>query len=169
VGDKVRIDPYVGTVTRVGLRSTRIRTLDGLLATVPNSRITTNIVVNYSAGTIRPQIQVPVTVDYGTPVGQSRAVLEGIARAAPAAAPPAMDLGEGTVQIGELGEFGPVFILTFAARDETDPLAVKDVVYALVAEAVRSGRLTIGFERYDGAPQTPGGIVAAGEGGRGGV
>ena len=92
----------------------------------------------------------PVTVDYGTPVGQSRAVLEEIAEAAPAAAPPAMELGAGTVQIGELGEFGPVFVLTFSARDETDPLAVKDLVYALVAEAVRSGRLAIAFGRHNG-------------------
>ncbi len=161
VGDKVRIDPYVGTVTRIGLRSTRIRTLDGLLATVPNSRITTNIVVNYSAGTNRPQVQVPVTVDYGTPVDRSRAVLEQIAEAAPAAAPPAMELEAGTVQIGELGEFGPVFILTFSARDETDPLAVKDVVYALVAEAVRSGRLAIAFGRHNGEAREPGAAAAS--------
>jgi MscS family membrane protein len=169
VGDKVRIDPYVGTVMRVGLRSTRIRTLDGLLATVPNSRITTNIVVNFSAGTNRPQVQVPVTVDYWTPVGESRAVLEEIAKAAPAAAPPEMELAPGTVQIGELGEFGPVFVLTFSARDETDPLAVKDLIYALVAEAVRGGRLAIAFGRPNGESREPGAAAASeDEGGRGG-
>jgi MscS family membrane protein len=148
VGDKVRIDPYIGTVQRIGLRSTRIRTLDGLFATVPNSRITTNIVVNYTAGTAHASVQVPVTVDYGSPIQQSRAVLEEIARAAPAAAPPEMELRPGAVQIGELGRFGPVFILTFPARDDTDPLAVKDVIYGLVADAVRSGRLAIGYNEY---------------------
>jgi MscS family membrane protein len=167
VGDKVRIDPYIGTVTHVGLRSTRIRTLDGLLATVPNSRITTNIVVNFSAGTNRPQVQVPVTVDYGTPIEESRAVLEEIAKAAPAAAPPAMELEAGTVQIGELGEFGPVIILTFSARDETDPLAVKDVVYAQVAEAVRNGRLTIAFGRRDGESRGSGAAASGDERDRG--
>lgn len=165
VGDKVRIDPYTGTVLHIGLRSTRIRTLDGQVATVPNNRITTNIVVNYSAGTVRPEIHVPVTVDYGTPIGESRAMLEEIATAVPATAPPAMELEAGTVQIGELGEFGPIFILTFSARDETDPLAVKDMVYALVAEAVRGGRLAIAFRRHTsvlressavGAPQGDG-------------
>ncbi|HIH04452.1 MAG TPA: mechanosensitive ion channel family protein [Methanoregulaceae archaeon] len=155
VGDKVRIDPYIGTVTRIGLRSTRIRTLDGLVATVPNSRITTNIVVNYTAGTARAFVQVPVTVDYATPIAESRRVLEEIAGAAPTVAPPAMELGGGAVQIGELGRFGPVFILTFSARDDTDPLAVKDAVYALVAEAVRSGRLTIGFGQQPGAGRSP--------------
>lgn len=165
VGDKVRIDPYIGTVTRIGLRSTRIRTLDGLVATVPNSRITTNIVVNYTAGTARVFVPVPVTVDYATPVAESRRVLEEIARAAPNAAPPDMELGAGAVQIGELGRFGPVFILTFSARDDTDPLAVKDVVYALVAEAVRGGRLVIGFGQQPGARVSPPGMdLASAEG-----
>ncbi|MEN6341335.1 MAG: mechanosensitive ion channel domain-containing protein [Methanospirillum sp.] len=166
VGDKVRIDPYVGTVTRIGLRSTRIRTLDGLVATVPNSRITTNIVVNYTAGTARAFVQVPVTVDYATPVAESRRVLEEIARTAPTAAPPEMELGEGTVQIGELGRFGPVFILTFSARDDTDPLAIKDVVYALAAEAVRSGRLSIAFGRQREVQEPDMVVVPEGDGDR---
>jgi MscS family membrane protein len=157
-GDKVRIDPYIGTVMRIGLRSTRIRTLDGLMATVPNSRITTNIVVNYSVGAARTIVQVPVTVDYATPVEQSRAVLGEVAETAVTLAPAGWELGKASVRIGELGRFGPVFVLTFSARDETDPLAVKDAVYALVAEAVRGGRLAIAFGDHgrdpggDGAP-----------------
>ncbi len=145
VGDKVRIDPYVGTVMRVGLRSTRIRTLDGLVATVPNSRITTNIVVNYSAGAAQVFVPVPVTVDYAVPVEQSRAVLHDLAGAAVSAAPADWGLGEASVRIGELGRFGPIFVMTFSVRDGTDPLAVKDAVYAQVSEAVRDGRLAIAF------------------------
>lgn len=145
VGDKVRIDPYVGTVMRVGLRSTRIRTLDGLVATVPNSRITTNIVVNYSAGAAQVFVPVPVTVDYAVPVDQSRAVLHELAKTAVSSAPPDWELGEASVRIGDLGRFGPVFVVTFSVRDGTDPLAVKDAVYALVSEAVRDGRLATAF------------------------
>ncbi len=159
VGDKVRIDPYVGTVMRVGLRSTRIRTLDGLLATVPNSRITTNIVVNYSAGAAQVFVPVPVTVDYAVPVEQSRAVLHELAGTAVSSAPADWELGEASVRIGELGRFGPIFIMTFSVRDGTDPLAVKDVVYALVSEAVRDGRLATAFG-------SDGGLVRGGPGGR---
>ena len=61
-----------------------------------------------------------------------------------------MELGGAPCRSGSSAEFGPVFILTFSARDDTDPLAVKDVVYALVAEAVRSGRLAIGFGHNNG-------------------
>jgi MscS family membrane protein len=146
VGDKVRIDPYTGTVLRLGLRSTRLRTLDGQVATVPNNRITTNIVVNYTAGTGQVSVQVPVTVCYDTPVDESRAALREIAEAAPGTAPPGMGLGPGTVQIAELGRFGPVFVMTFPARDDSDPLAVKDLVYGMVAQAAREGRLTLGCD-----------------------
>jgi MscS family membrane protein len=143
VGDKVRIDPYVGTVTRIGLRSTRIRTLDGLVATVPNSRITTNIVVNYSTGRYRLFVPVPVVLGLETELADGRATLTEIAREVRAAAPEAWEMDEGTVRIAELGRFGPVFIMTFSVRDETDPLEVKDQVYGALAEAVREERLSI--------------------------
>ena len=155
VGDRVRIDPYTGTVLRIGLRSTRIMTLDGLLATVPNSRITSNIVVNYSAGTGYTTVQVPVTVDYHTPIDESLAVLEEMAKATIASAPPEWGLRDHSVRIGELGEFGPVLVLSFSALDETDPLAVRNAVYAHVAKAIWSGRLATGFDRSareDGSP-----------------
>ncbi len=143
VGDKVRIDPYTGTVIRIGLRSTRIRTLDGLVATVPNTRITTNIVVNYSTGEPRALIAIPVTVDYASPVEQNRAVLREVAGMVAARAPPSWEMGETSVRIGELGRFGPVFVLTVPVRDETDPMEVKDQVYEEIARAVRDGRLSI--------------------------
>lgn len=156
VGDKVRIDPYVGTVMRIGLRSTRIRTLDGLVATVPNSRITTNIVVNYSAGAAQVLVPVPVTVDYAVPVDKSRAVLYELAKTAVSSAPADWELGVASVRISELGRFGPIFVMTFSVRDGTDPLGVKDAVYALVSEAVRDGRLAIAFG-YDGGRHVRGG------------
>jgi MscS family membrane protein len=144
IGDKVRIDPYVGTVLRIGLRSTRIRTLDGQVATVPNNRITTNIVVNYTAGSGRTAVQVPVTVDFDADLAETRAALEEVAKSVPEVAPPGLGLEPGTAQIGELGRIGPVFVLTIPARDDADPLAVKDLVYGLVAAAAREGRISLG-------------------------
>ena len=143
VGDKVRIDPYTGTVIGIGLRSTRLRTLDGLVATVPNSRITTNIVVNYSTGTPRSFIPVSVTVDYASPIEESRASLEEIVRSVGSRAPRRWEMGEASVRLGELGRFGPVFVLTVPVRDETDPAEVRDLIYGEIARAVRDGRLSI--------------------------
>src|SRR5512137_661345 len=47
VGDRVKIDDYYGDVLSVGTRSTRIRTLDYQVVTLPNNKITTNVIINY--------------------------------------------------------------------------------------------------------------------------
>ncbi len=49
VGDSFKIGDVVGTVEGVGLRSTRIRTLDRTLVTIPNGQMATMTLENYSA------------------------------------------------------------------------------------------------------------------------
>ena len=49
VKERIQIQGYDGTVEEVGLRSTRIRTLDGRIVTIPNSTFTDNSVVNVSS------------------------------------------------------------------------------------------------------------------------
>ncbi len=47
-GDEVKIGDYFGTVTHVGIRSTRIRTLDDTEVVIPNGQISSDIIDNYS-------------------------------------------------------------------------------------------------------------------------
>lgn len=44
--DRIRIGGYDGTVEEIGLRSSRLKTLDGTIVTIPNSRITDSMVEN---------------------------------------------------------------------------------------------------------------------------
>ncbi len=48
LGDDIMIDTLRGNVERVGLRSTRLRTTDGFLITMPNSDLATKSIVNVS-------------------------------------------------------------------------------------------------------------------------
>ena len=48
VGDTLKVNNVTGTVERIGLRSTRIRTVDKTLVTVPNKQMVDSIVDNYS-------------------------------------------------------------------------------------------------------------------------
>lgn len=48
VGDTVKVNNVTGSVERIGLRSTRIRTADKTLVTVPNKQMVDNIVDNWS-------------------------------------------------------------------------------------------------------------------------
>lgn len=57
-----------GTVTEIGLRSTRIRRLDGILVSVPNANLANMKITNESAPVAQAQISVPVGVVYGSSV-----------------------------------------------------------------------------------------------------
>jgi MscS family membrane protein len=56
VGDVIRLADVEGTVEKIGLRSTQVRTPDGFMVFVPNQNVTTLNVVNLSAREARRQV-----------------------------------------------------------------------------------------------------------------
>ena len=66
VGDRVVIDGHDGPIEEVGLRSTKLRTLDGHLVTVPNGELANKTIQNIGR---RPYIRrlVNLTITYDTP------------------------------------------------------------------------------------------------------
>ncbi len=64
LGDRVKIDSVDGTVEAIGLRSTRIRNLDGFLVAIPNKIVGTSIITNISLRqTIKTEINLSLTYD----------------------------------------------------------------------------------------------------------
>ncbi len=62
VGDLVKINNFSGFVERIGLRSTRLRTIDKTLITVPNKQMVDSILDNWSAREqMRNEIKVELT------------------------------------------------------------------------------------------------------------
>jgi MscS family membrane protein len=78
VGERVKIGQYgEGVVEMVGLRSTRIRTEDDAVLTVPNSDLTTMHITNY--GRRRPRsYKATLHIAYSTPREQLLALRDGI-------------------------------------------------------------------------------------------
>ncbi|MBA3465141.1 MAG: mechanosensitive ion channel family protein [Deltaproteobacteria bacterium] len=79
-GDFVKVeDSVLGTVEAIGLRSTRVRTLDRTVVTLPNGRISEMRIETFAA---RDRIRFATTIGlvYGTTAAQMRQVLEGIER-----------------------------------------------------------------------------------------
>lgn len=66
MGDRVVVDGNDGSVEEVGLRSTKIRTLDGHLVTIPNGELANKIIRNIGK---RPYIRrvANITITYDTP------------------------------------------------------------------------------------------------------
>ena len=79
-GDFVRIDDFVGTVETIGLRSTRIRTLDRTLISIPNGKLADMRLETFAARD-RVRLQTTVCLRYGTSAEQMKKVMEGFREA----------------------------------------------------------------------------------------
>ncbi len=75
VGDRIRVDNFYGDVTHIGPRSTRLKTLEYQIVTIPNNKITTNIVVNYSMPDPKLKMSIPISVAYGSDIDRVTRVL----------------------------------------------------------------------------------------------
>ena len=76
VGDYVRIEGTEGTVETIGLRSTRIRTMDRTLVTIPNGRLAEMRAESFSARD-RMRFNATFGLDTAASEAQVRRVLEG--------------------------------------------------------------------------------------------
>ena len=68
VGDWVKVSGQFGEVLQIGPRSTRIKTLDSQLMTIPNSKIAGDAVINFSAPQEYMLIRLKIGVAYGSDV-----------------------------------------------------------------------------------------------------
>ena len=75
VGDWVEIGDHEGTVTEISIMSTRLRSFDGEVITMPNDDVRSGSIVDRSRRN-RLRIEVEVGVDYDTDVERAAAVVE---------------------------------------------------------------------------------------------
>jgi len=83
VGDFVKVAELMGTVERIGARSTEIRTLDQVTIIVPNSRFLETEVVNWSHGDPVSRIRIPVGIAYDSDTDRVQSALLEAARSHP--------------------------------------------------------------------------------------
>lgn len=85
IGDRIRLENVDGTVEGIGLRSTRVRSLDGHHVTIPNKTMGNTIITNI---TRRPNIKTEMNlgITYDTPaekVKRALQIIEEVFRADP--------------------------------------------------------------------------------------
>jgi MscS family membrane protein len=78
-GDFVKIDDFVGTVEAIGLRSTRFRTLDRTIVSLPNGKLADMRLESFTARD-RLRLATVIGLVYETTAGQMREVLAGFER-----------------------------------------------------------------------------------------
>ncbi len=135
VGDYIILDSGErGEVVEVGIRSTKIKTRDDVMITIPNSIMSSTKIINESAPLPRFRIRIDVSVAYGSDLRQVEKTLLRVAKANQALA----EKPEPRVRVRSFGDSAINFQLLVWVRDprhkglETHNLL--KMVYAAFAE-----------------------------------
>ena len=78
-GDLLKINNITGTVERIGLRSTRIRTVEKTYVTIPNKQMVDSVVDNLSLRTQR-RVELKLELDLQTSAEQVKALMDGLTK-----------------------------------------------------------------------------------------
>jgi potassium efflux system protein len=79
VGDAVQIDDATGVVERIGIRASSIRMSNGSEVIIPNGKLISDRVINWTRSNRRRRIEIPVATALGTDPKRVIELLEGIA------------------------------------------------------------------------------------------
>jgi len=149
VGDRIKVEDYYGDVLSVGTRSTRIKTLDYQVVTIPNNKLTSNIIINYSEPDQKLRITIPITVAYGTDPKRVKDILLEVAQDAIKNSEYLLDDPVPTVFFTEFAESSLNFILRVWARKYNLPDEVKDTINCRIAERFAKEGIEIPFPQMD--------------------
>jgi MscS family membrane protein len=140
IGEHISVQGSEGLVESVGFRSTRVRTFDDSLLTIPNSVMAAALIDNRAARTCR-RFRAVVSLDYGTPIDKvvaMRDALRAFALAQPRFVPDKVE-----VHISGLGANGVELLVqaNFRAASTGEELACCDLLSREILE--QAGRLGI--------------------------
>lgn len=76
-GDLVKVNSFTGTIDKIGLRSTRIRTVDKTYITVPNKQMVDTIVDNITLRTQR-KVEIRLEIDLSATASQLQALTPAV-------------------------------------------------------------------------------------------
>lgn len=145
VGDYVNIGDHSGTVEEVGLRSTRLRTRERTLVTIPNKMMANEVIENFSAIS-RRRIQMTLGVTYETTADEMEAVLEDLRKVL--AADDSVDPNEmQAVRFNAFGSSSLDILVIFYANvsDYVGSLEVREKVSLKLMRAVLARGLSFAF------------------------
>lgn len=147
IGDFVVLeDGLRGRVNSIGLRSTRIITLDDLEITVPNATMGNTRIINESGGPyVKQRVRIPVGVAYPSDPDQVRAVL----LEAVAGIPQIAETPKPMVRFVAMGESALQFQLLVWVEHPSAREAVVDRVNDAVFKALRAANIEIPYNKLD--------------------
>ncbi len=78
VEDMIETDQFIGNIQAINLRTTEMKTVDGRIVTIPNAKIISNPIVNYTRAEFR-RVELTIGVSYDAdPAEARRTVMDAI-------------------------------------------------------------------------------------------
>ncbi|MEO0456655.1 MAG: mechanosensitive ion channel domain-containing protein [Cyanobacteria bacterium P01_A01_bin.114] len=151
VGDFINLDDLLGTVERIGARSTEIRTLDRVSIIVPNAELVQARVVNWSHGHPVSRLHLPLSVAYHSPIKKVHAVAIEAAQAHPEV----LQYPRPRLRFLGFGESALDFDLLVWIREPRHQFDIKSDLYYLLEANLRQHQIEIPFPQRDLNLRTP--------------
>jgi potassium efflux system protein len=135
VGDVLDIDGTNGTVTRIGIRASTVRTFQGAEVIIPNANFISGKVINWTLSNPQRRLELPVGVAYGSDVK----LVSGLLERAATTHESVLTSPAPAVYFKEFGDSSLNFELQFWVMQESNTVKVKSDVavaaWALLSEA----------------------------------
>jgi small-conductance mechanosensitive channel len=142
VGNIVEIESVVGRVKHIGLRTSRIETRDGVTIIVPNSKLVSDNVVNWSHQTTdRTRFYIRFTVGAQTDIQKVKEILLDVAKRHK----DVLEKPASKVRFFDFNESGFVFDLLFWTSNMFYVETVKSDLRFMIVEEFRKNNLSISF------------------------
>ncbi len=145
VGDVIEINNLVGTVRKIGLRTSVVESLDNISVIVPNSKLTIDNVVNWSHVDEKARFSVSVGVAYGSDTELVKKLLLQVARANAYV----LDFPSPIVRMVEFGASSLDFELLFWSRNLIVIEDIKSDLRMGIDKTFRENEITIPFPQMD--------------------
>ncbi|OPY32847.1 MAG: Small-conductance mechanosensitive channel MscMJ [Methanoregula sp. PtaU1.Bin006] len=149
IGDRVKVEEFFGDVMSIGLRSTRIKTLDSQIVTVPNSKITSSVVINYAMPDLKMKVRVPFSAAYGSDMEKVKTILLEIARDAAVKTSWVLTDPAPSVYFLEFGESSLKGQLILWTNNYDSIWDVQDWVNSRIARRFSDEKIEIPFRQVD--------------------
>ena len=145
IGDVLEIDGTTGKVTRIGIRSSTVKTFQGAEVIIPNGNFISGKVINWTLSESLRRVELPVGVAYGTDAKLVSRLLEQAATAhesvltSPAPA----------VFFKEFADSSLNFELQFWVMQESNAMKVKSEVALCAMDLLDKASIEIPFPQRD--------------------
>jgi small-conductance mechanosensitive channel len=145
VGDTVEVGTLLGSVQRIGVRSSTVRTFTGAEVIVPNANLISNEVINWTLSDRNRRLEVAVGVKYGTDPQRVLDILEKVAadHSEVLENPPPVTLFRG------FGDSSLDFTLRFWAVRYEEGLKIASDIAVAINNALKEAGIEIPFPQRD--------------------